>query len=71
MVMLVFSVGARLLLGWRVGLALAVGVCLQVSRLRRENAGLVNLLNGVASDLERAVEDVDSCLEGNSQTAGK
>jgi hypothetical protein len=62
-------------------LALAVGVCLEcieaavllraVSRLRRENAGLVNLLNGVASDLERAVVEVDSCFEGNSQTAGK
>ena len=76
MVMLIFSVGAWLLLGWKVGLALAVGVCLEcieamvllraVSRLRREKAELVNLLNGVASDLERAVEEVDSCFEGDS-----
>lgn len=81
MVMFVFSVGAWLLLGWKVGLALAAGVCLEsieaivllraVSRLRREKAELVNLLHGVASDLERAVEEVDSCFEGDPQTAGK
>jgi len=76
MVMLIFSVGAWLLIGWKVGLPLAVGICLEcveamvllraVSRLRRENAELVSLLNGVASDLERAVEEVDSCFEGDS-----
>jgi len=79
MVMLVFSVGAWLLLGWKVGLALAAGVCLEsieaivllraVARLRREKAELVNLLNGVASDLEKAVAEVDSCLESDSRMA--
>jgi hypothetical protein len=79
MVMLIFSVGAWLFLGWKVGLALAVGVCLEcieamvllraVSRLRRENADLVSVLNGVASDLEIAVKEADSYLGSESQMA--
>jgi 6-phosphogluconate dehydrogenase len=79
MVMLVFGVVLWLVAGWKVGLALAVGVCLEgieamvllraVSRLRREKAELVNVLNGVAGDLERAVEEVDSCFGSDSQAA--
>jgi hypothetical protein len=77
---LIFSVvGAWLFLGWKVGLALAFGIALEgveavvllraVSRLRREKADLVNLLHGVAGDLERAVQEVDSRLGIDSQMA--
>jgi hypothetical protein len=79
MVMLIFSVGAWLFLGWKVGLALAGGICLEcveamllwreLARLRRENADLVSLLNAVAGDLERAVEEVDCCLGSDSPMA--
>jgi hypothetical protein len=79
MVMFIFSVGAWVFLGWKVGLALAAGVLLEcieamvllraVSRLKRENADLVSVLNGVASDLERAVEEADSCVDSDSQMA--
>ena len=79
MVMLVFSVGAWLLPGVesRVGFG-----CRRMPGVHRSNGAvegglktqarkrrLVNLLNGVASDLERAVEEVDSCLESDSQMA--
>jgi hypothetical protein len=70
-----------LFLGWKIGAALAVGVCFEsievvllfrgLLKLRRENAELVRLAHGLARDLERSVESylenhVESYLESDS-----
>jgi hypothetical protein len=65
MVMVIVSVATWLLLGWKIGLALTLGALLEcieaafilrsVSRLKRENAYLVEVTNSLARDLERSV----------------
>ena len=65
MTILVISLAAWLVLGWKVGAALAVGACLEfieaavlwrgLLKLRRENAALAELARGLAHDLENSV----------------
>ena len=67
MAIFVVALMAWLFLGWKIGAALAVGVCLEfieagllyrgLLKLRRENADLVKLAHGLARDLEKSVDD--------------